>query len=287
MWTQVVGKVRLECMPWINHSWHVPLYMTPVGMTTSTLHLGPRTFEVEFDFVAQELLIKDSEGRRRVVALEPRTVASFYEEFMGHLGDLDLPIRINTLPNEVEDPMPFPEDTVHASYDPEAAIRFSRVLNQSARVFTEFRSRFLGKTSPVHFFWGSFDLAVTRFSGRTAPPHPGGIPGLPDWVTREAYSHEVYSCGFWPGSPASPGAAFYAYAYPVPDALGRARVTPDAAFWSDEMGEFFLPYDAVRAGSDPDQVLMSFLESTYDAAADLADWDRDALEVPEGFPRSS
>lgn len=285
MWTQIVGKVRLETNPWVNHSWHVPLYVTPVGLTTSASHGGARPFDIEFDLVGHELVIRDGEGRRRVMPLESRTVASFFEEFMGHLEELGFPIRIHAVPSEVEDPIPFPQDTVHASYDPDAATRFARVLNESVRVFTDFRSRFLGKTSPVHFFWGSFDLAVTRFSGRTAPPHPGGIPGLPDWVTREAYSHEVYSCGFWPGSPASPAAAFYAYAYPVPEALGEVRVAPDEAFWSEEMGEFFLPYDAVRAAPDPDAALMAFLESTYDAVADLAAWDRDALEVPEGYPR--
>jgi hypothetical protein len=287
MWTQIVGKVRFILTPWTNHSWHAPLYVTPVGMTTSTIYHGTRAFDVEFDLVAHELVIRDDRNSHRTLSLEPRTVASFYEEFMGTLDDMGLPVDIRAFPNEVEDPIPFPEDTVHASYDPDAATRFSRVLNQSVRVFTEFRTRFLGKTSPIHFFWGSFDLAVTRFSGRTAPPHPGGIPGLPDWVTREAYSHEVYSCGFWPGSAASPAAAFYAYAYPVPDGLGRARVAPEAAFWSDEMGEFFLPYEAVRTAEDPDAALTAFLESTYDAVADLAAWDRDALEVPEGYPEGS
>ncbi len=285
MWTQIAGKIRLALTPWTSHSWHVPLYVTPCGLTTSTIHHDDGQFDLEFDFLNHELRIRDGLGRTRVVALRPRTVSSLYTEVLAHLAELGLPVRIYEVPSEVADPIPFSQDDVHASYDPGAAARFAQVLNRSTRVFSEFRANFLGKCSPVHFFWGSFDLAVTRFSGRPAPAHPGGIPGLPDWVTREAYSHEVYSCGFWPGGAASPEAAFYAYAYPTPAKLGEAALTPADAFWSAEMGEFFLPYDAVRSADRPDEVLASFLEATYNAVADLADWDRSALEVPEGYPR--
>ena len=286
MWTQIVGKVRLALTPWTNHSWHVPFYVTPSGLTTSTIYQGTGQFDIEFDFRDHALTVRTGTGDRRRMRLEPRTVASFYHELTRHLDDLGIAVQIHPVPNEVEDPIPFPEDDVHGSYDPDAVTRFAQVLNQSVRVFSGFRAGFLGKCSPVHFFWGSFDLAVTRFSGREAPPHPGGIPGLPDWVTREAYSHEVYSCGFWPGGAASPAAAFYAYAYPVPEGLGDTSVQPAGAFWSAEMGEYFLPYDAVRSATDPDEALTRFLLSTYDAVAVQADWNRKALEVPEGFPRS-
>ena len=286
MWTQIAGKIRLELTPWTNHSWHVPLYVTPTGLTSSTIYHGQRPFDLEFDFVGHEFRIRDGEGQARSVSLVAQSVAEFYQKVMSHLDDLGLPVTVYEIPSEVQDPIPFSEDRIHASYDPVAAARFAQVLNQSARIFSRFRSGFLGKSSPVHFFWGSFDLAVTRFSGRTAPPHPGGIPGLPDWITREAYSHEVYSCGFWPGGAASPAPAYYAYAYPVPEGLGAAAVRPEAAFWSVEMGEFFLPYDAVRLASDPDDLLTSFLDSTYAAATELADWDRENLEVPPGYPHA-
>ena len=284
MWTQIAGKIRLVSTPWTNHSWHVPLYVTPCGLTTSTLYHGDGQFDLEFDFQDHELRIRDGAGRRRTVELRPRSVASFYRELLEHLDALGFCVEIYEVPNELEDPIPFSEDETHASYDADAASRFAQVLNQSVRVLSDFRARFLGKCSPVHFFWGSFDLAVTRFSGRPAPLHPGGVPGLPDWITREAYSHEVYSCGFWPGAAASPAAAFYAYAYPVPERLGEVAVAPPEAYWSTEMGEFLLPYDAVRTAEDPDGVLISFLESTYAAVAELAGWDRAALEVPPGFP---
>ena len=284
LWTQIVGKVRLAASPWINHSWQATLYVTPVGLTTSTIRQGSRAFDMAFDFHRHELVVRTDGGHRRVTALRPMTVAEFHATVVEHLDSLGLDSRFHGAPNELPEPIPFAEDQVHGSYDPAAVTRFSGALNQAARVFTEFRSRFLGKCSPVHFFWGSFDLAVTRFSGRTAPRHPGGIPHLPDWVTREAYSHEVHSCGFWPGSETSPAPAFYAYAYPVPDGLGARPAEPSEAFWSEEMGEYFLPYDAVRTADDPDAALLSFLESTYGHVADLADWDRDALDVPEGFP---
>ena len=214
------------------------------------------------------------------------SVADFHDRFMALLAGMDLEVTIHPSPNEVPDPVPFREDTVHRSYDPDAVSRYGRALNQSARVFTEFRSRYLGKCSPVHLFWGSFDLAVTRFSGRTAPRHPGGFPALPDWITREAYSHEVSSCGFWPGGAESPAAAYYAYAYPVPPGCAERPVRPADAFWSEEMGEWFLPYEAVRGSSDPEATLLEFMQSTYEAAAELGGWDRAALEAPEGFPRT-
>jgi hypothetical protein len=285
MWTQIVGKIRLVSTPWTNHSWHLTLYVTPVGLTTSAIHQGSKGFDIEFDFYNHELIIRTADGQQRKLELKPRTVASFYEELMAQLRELGILVKINELPNEVENPISFSEDTVHKSYNPDAVTRFAQTMNQTARVFTEFRAGYLGKCSPVHFFWGSFDLAVTRFSGRRAPAHPGGIPGLPDWITREAYSHEVYSCGFWPGGPTSPAPTFYAYAYPVPDGLGEALIEPSQSIWSKDMGEFFLPYEAVRSAQDPDKVLMDFLKSTYQAVADLAKWNRDELEVPEGFPK--
>lgn len=285
MWTQVVGKVRLVCTPWTNHSWHVPLYLTARGLTTSPIPHGSRLFQIDFDFLGRQLTIDTSDGGSRTMELAPRSVASFYGELMARLEELDVGVTIYTTPSEVPDPIPFEEDRVHESYDAEYAERFWRVLLQTDRLLKAFRARFLGKNSPVHFFWGSGDLAVTRFSGRRASPHPGGIPGLPDWITREAYSHEVSSAGFWPGGTVSPTPIFYAYAYPTPEGFAEARVEPSAAFWSEEMGEFMLPYDEVRQAPDPDEHLMAFLESTYEAAADLAGWDRASLETPPGFPR--
>ena len=285
MWTQIVGKIRLMSTPWINHSWHLTLYVTPIGLTTSTCYQGNSRFDIEFDFYNHKLNIRKGDGQLRSMDLKPRTVASFYDRLFEHLSDLGIQIKINTLPNEVENPIHFPDDTVHKSYNPEAVTRFAQVLNQTTRIFTEFRAQFRGKSSPVHFFWGSFDLAVTRFSGRRAPTHPGGIPGLPDWITREAYSHEVYSCGFWPGGPASPSPTFYAYAYPVPDGLGDAKIDSPQAIWSKEMGEFFLSYDAVRNADKPDVILSNFLQESYNAVADLAKWHRSELEVADGFPR--
>lgn len=285
MWTQIVGKIRLALTPWTSHSWHVPLYVTPTGLTTSTMYDGTRPLDIEFDFHRHTLVIR-SGSQTRQMELQPQSVAEFYRQVKGHLKGLGHSIEIYEIPSELPDPIPFSEDVVHKSYDRDAVARFIDATNQTTRVFTNFRSRFIGKCSPVHFFWGGFDLAVTRFSGREAPPHPGGIPGLADWVTREAYSHEVYSCGFWPGAPSSPAPAFYAYAVPTPEGLGDASVQPDAAFWSTEMGEFFLPYEAVRNSDNPDQLLLQFLESTYDAVATKGDWDRDKLEAPSGYPRS-
>lgn len=281
MWQQIVGKVRLARTPWINHSWHVTLYPTARGLGTGAIPHGRRTFQLDFDFVEHRLEASTSVGVRRFMDLADRTVADFYRDLMSALEDLDVGTRIAAKPNEVEDAIPFGEDRTHGSYDPEWANRFWRVLSSTARVFTEFRSRFKGKCSPVHHFWGGNDLAVTRFSGRTAPPHPGGFPNLPDWITREAYSHEVSSAGFWPGSDDS-GPIFYSYAYPTPDGFAEAEVRPEAAAWSNELGEFVLPYDAVRRTTEPEAALMDFLESTWEAAAELGGWSRDALEWGEG-----
>lgn len=289
LWTQIVGKVRLALTPWLNHSWHVTLYVTARGLTTSPIAHHANVFEIDFDFIDHLLIIRSSTSAERTIALRPMTVAEFYEHLMSSLTELAYSVKISAAPNEVEDATPFSLDTKHASYDRDHANRFWRVLLQSDRVFKEFRAPFIGKCSPVHFFWGSFDLAVTRFSGRTAPMHPGGVPHLPNAVACEAYSHEVSSAGFWPGSEASPEPCFYSYAYPAPAGFAEARVEPAAAFWHTAMREWMLPYDAVRTAESADATLMQFLESTYAAAADLARWDRAALErrgAPLAFPQA-
>ena len=278
LWTQVVGKVRLVQSPPINHSWHTTLYVTARGLTTSPIPHGGRTFQIDFDFIDHQVIVQASDGSAAHFALEPQSVATFYARLMQALDSLGLHAGIYRFPNEVPEPIRFDQDETHRSYDPEYANRFWRVLVQADRVFKEFRSRFIGKCSPVHFFWGAPDLAVTRFSGRTAPEHPGGIPNLPDRITREAYSHEVSSCGFWPGGGTIPYAAFYSYAYPAPEGFSATTVKPEAAFYSTDFGEFILPYDAVRQSESPDRTLLDFLQSTYEAAADLAGWDRGALE---------
>jgi len=280
LWTQIVGKIRLARTPWTNHSWHVTLYVTSTGLGTSTISHGDRTFQIDFDFVAHRLTVRSNDGRWRDLPLEPQSVATFYRRLMGVMQELDLQVRIHTTPNEIADAIRFDQDETHRSYDPEYANRFWRVLVQSERVFRVFRARFLGKCSPVHFFWGAPDLAVTRFSGRTAPQHPGGIPNLPDWVAREAYSHEVSSCGFWAGGGPIPYPVFYSYAYPEPAGFAARRVGPSAAFYSTELREFLLPYDHVRQSASPDGTLLEFLQTTYEAAADLGGWDRAALEGP-------
>jgi hypothetical protein len=277
-WTQIVGKVRLARTPWINHSWHVTLYVTARGLTTGPVPHGTTSFQIDFDFIDHQLFVRTSNGGCRSGALRPRSVADFYREVMAALRDLGVETAIHARPNELEDAKPFAEDESHAAYDGDAARRCWRVLVQAERVFTAFRSRFLGKCSPVHFFWGAFDLAVTRFSGRLAPPHPGGVPHLPDWVAREAYSHEVCSAGFWPGGGAVAYPAFYSYAYPEPPGYRAAAVRPAAAGYSPDLREFLLPYDAVRTAGSPDDVLLEFLDSTYQVAADLGKWDRPALE---------
>jgi hypothetical protein len=278
MWAQIVGKIRLRESAPINHGWHSTLYVTARGLTTTPIPHGLRAFQIDFDFIDHELTVNVSDGTTARVALEPQTVAMFYRRVMGALRGLDLDVKIHHRPNEVPDPIPFERDEVHRAYDAAAVNRFWRVLVQSDRVFKQFRSGFIGKCSPVHLFWGALDLAVTRFSGRTAPEHPGGIPNLPDRVTREAYSHEVSSCGFWAGGGAVAYPAYYAYAYPEPAGFAGARVRPEQAFYSTDLREFILPYDAVRMSDDPDRTLLQFLESTYVAAADLAGWDRAALE---------
>ncbi|HEU5312364.1 MAG TPA: DUF5996 family protein [Candidatus Udaeobacter sp.] len=278
MWTQIVGKIRLTLSPWTNQSWHVTLYVTARGLTTSPIPHGLCTFEIRFDFIDHELRIVKSDGAVRTLKLGPQSVAEFYQKVMKTLAELDLPVTINTTPNEIQDAIPFERDEIHRSYDREYANRFWRVLVQSDRVLKEFRSRFCGKCSPVHFFWGSFDLAVSRFSGRPAPPHPGGVPHLPDAITREAYSQEVSSLGFWPGNAAAPTPVFYSYAYPEPPGFAQAKIQPDAAFYQAKLREFILPYDAVRAAEKPDAVLLDFAQSAYDAASKLGKWDRAALE---------
>ncbi len=283
-WTQIVGKVRLVQSPWTNHSWHTTLYVTSRGLTTSPIPHGERTFEIAFDFIDHRLEIRSSDGAEKRLALEPRSVADFYHDVLGSLADMGLDVRIHAMPNEIEGALRLDEDREHASYDRDAANRFFRTLVQVDRVFKIFRSRFLGKVSPIHFFWGSFDLAVTRFSGRRAPRHPGGIPNLPDWITREAYSHEVSSCGFWPGGDRAPQPVFYSYAYPTPEGFSKEAIRPASAFYSDEMGEFFLPYDAVRTASDPDALLLDFVQTTYEAGANRGEWNRGELEVPTPWP---
>jgi hypothetical protein len=283
LWTQIVGKIRLSLTPWLNHSWQVPLYVTARGLSTSPIHVHNEILEIEFDFVTHILEARTSQGVKRALSLKAQPVAEFYGQAINLLEGLGIEVEIYDLPNEVPSPIRFSEDRSHAAYDAAAASRFWRALIQVDRVLKLFRSGFLGKVSPVHFFWGSFDLAVTRFSGRRAPLHPGGIPGLPDAVVREAYSHEVSSAGFWPGSDAFPQAAFYSYAYPEPPGFAVRSVTEGARF-DQALGEFILPYDQVRQSTDPDAMLLDFLSSTYGAAADLAGWDREALECALGVP---
>jgi len=277
LWTQVIGKIRLAHAPLVNHWWQVPLYVTARGLTTSAMPRDARTFQIDFDFIDHRLRIAVSDGRRASIPLGPCSVADFYGEVMGRLRALDLETRLWTMPVEIADPIPFEEDRTHAAYDPAMVNRFWRALAQIDQVFTVFRSRFLGKASPVHFFWGSFDHAVTRFSGRRAPPPPSN-PNMPDFVNREAYSHEVSSCGFWPGNGGFGRPAFYSYAYPQPAGFAEAAISPPAAFYAKDFGEFILPYDAVREAPRPGEFLLEFLESTYAAAADLAKWDRTLLE---------
>ena len=282
LWTQIVGKIQLVQTPWLNHSWHVTLRVSARGLSSAAIPYGSRRFEMEFDFIDHLLRIRTSDGASRELALRPRSVADFYQAVMTALGELGISVSINQTPNEVADPIPFSQDRNHSAYDPEFAQRFWRALLQVDRVFRQFRTSFLGKCSPVHFFWGSFDLAVTRFSGRRAPPHPGGVPSLPDSIAREAYSHEVSSAGFWPGGPGFEEAAFYSYAYPEPEGFRSTVIEPAAASFNETLGEFVLPYETVRAAADPTAVLLVFLQSTYEAAARTGKWDRDALECAPG-----
>jgi Family of unknown function (DUF5996) len=282
LWTQVVGKIRLMQTPWLNHSWHVALYVTPRGLTTSPIAHGSRTFEILFDFNAQALVIDVSDGIRRQLPLQPGSVADFYKAVLATLGELGISVRINERPSELEGAIAFSQDSQPRIYDAQYARRFWQALVQVDRVFKHFRTGFVGKSSPVHFFWGSFDLAVTRFSGSRAPLYTGKAPGLSPSVMREAYSHEVSSAGFWPGGPAIDYPAFYSYAYPTPVAFKKFAVRPDGAFFSETLGEFLLPYDRVRKAQDPDAALLAFLDSTYEAAAESARWDRAALECKRG-----
>jgi hypothetical protein len=283
LWTQIVGKIRLTLTPWLNHGWQAPLYLTARGLGTSPIPIGSEIFEIEFDFVGHRLTVRTSRGTERSLPLRPQSVADFFSATIDLLASIGIAVAIKETPNELPNPIRFSRDRVHASYDAAAAHRFWRALVQADRVFKLFRTGFLGKASPVHFFWGSFDLAVTRFSGRRAPIHPGGVPGLPDAVTREAYSHEVSSAGFWPGNDAFPRAAFYSYAYPEPAGFRARPASPGAAF-DTTLGEFILPYDTVAEALEPDALLLDFLSTTYAAAAETGGWDRAALECPLGVP---
>lgn len=278
LWTQIVGKIRLRLSPWVNHSWHVTLYVSACGLTTGLIPCGRGSFEIEFDFIEHRLAVRHSDGRHMGFELEAMSVADFHRRMFAALEALDVHVQIHGRANEVEPAVRFRADTTVRPYDASAANRFWRALVCAHQVFSVFRSEFQGKCSPVHFFWGSFDLAVTRFSGRAAPEHPGGIANLPDWVTREAYSHEVSSAGFWPGGPARPEALFYSYAYPVPAGFAEAAVRPDAATFDKRLGEFVLPYEAVRRAEQPEAALLAFLRSTYLAAAQLGQWPRSELE---------
>lgn len=282
LYLQIVGKYRLARTPWVNHAWHATFYVTPRGLTTSSIPDGDGGIEVEFDFRDNKVIAHCGNGTTASFALGPMTVADFLGQFMGMITDLGGDATIHGSPNELPDPVPFAKDTVERPYDADAVARFHRALVTVNRVFQDFRTGFRGKVSPSHLFWGSFDLAVTRFSGRRAPLHPGGIPNLPDEVTQEAYSHEVSSAGFWPGGGPIDDAAFYSYAYPGPEGFAEAAVKPDAAYWDKDFGEFILPYDAVRTAADPEATLMAFLESTYEAAASLGDWDR-SQDCPRGL----
>jgi hypothetical protein len=283
LWTQIIGKVRLVLTPWVNHSWHVPLYVSAHGLTTSPIPYGNEIFELELDFVEHRLHGRNSIGQSVSFALMPQPVAEFHDRVFDLLHGLGVDVHIKERPNEIVGAIPFHQDRVHSAYDCGAALRFWRALVQIDRVMKLFRSGFIGKVSPVHFFWGSFDLAVTRFSGRKAPPHPGGVPNLPDSITREAYSHEVSSAGFWPGSDSFPQPAFYSYAYPEPRGF-RDRKVASGGRYDERLGEFILPYETVRSAPQPDRLLLEFLQSTYEAAADGAAWDRAALECPLGEP---
>jgi len=279
MWMQIVGKIRLARMPWLNHCWQVTLYPTARGLTTGRMPYGSESLQLDFDFIGHEFTLLTSRGERRSVALVPMSVAAFYRAVMDALRAVQMPVAIYRRPSEVESRLAFDVDEEHRAYDAEYAQRCWRILCSAADVFSRFRSRYYGKASPVHFFWGSFDLAVTRFSGRTAPPHPGGVPNLPDRVTRDAYSHEVSSCGFWPGGAPAPYPLFYSYAYPEPAGFADAAVQPPGARYDPALREFVLPYDAVREADAPEEMLAAFLQTTYAAAAECGNWDRSALEA--------
>ena len=283
LWTQIVGKARLSLTPWLNHSWQVPLYVTPRGLSTGPVPYGHEMFDAEFDFIDHCLRVRTSQGATQTLQMRPRSVADFYAHFLDLLKGVGISVSINEMPNEVPSPIAFSADINHADYDGAAARRFWRALVQVDRVFKKFRSGFLGKASPVHFFWGSFDLAVTRFSGRRAPLHPGGVPGLSNAIVREAYSHEVSSAGFWPGNDAFPRAAFYSYAYPEPELFSKSPVA-QGAYYDEGLREFILDYDRVRSAPEPDALLLEFLATTYAGAAAAGGWDRESLECAMGVP---
>lgn len=278
MWTQIVGKINLAVAPWINHSWHITQHLTPTGLSTLEMPYKDKNFLIDFNFIEHKLKVITSDGESREFDLQGNSVADFYHKIFAVLSDLKIDLEIYSTPVEMENPIPFEKDTENATYDKAQARALHQSLLKTQNVFTHMRCNFIGKCSPVHFFWGSFDLAVSRFSGRTAPTHPGGIPNLADWVAQEAYSHEVASFGFWPGSEALPEAAFYAYLYPAPDGYKTAKVKPQEAYFHDKLGEFILPYSVVQKSNNPEEMLLEFLESTYEVAAKLANWDRDALE---------
>ncbi len=277
LWTQIIGKIRLELSPFINHWWNTTYYVTARGITTSPIPYNGKHFQIDFDFIAHLLKIETTDGSIKNLSLRPCSVSEFYHEIMSAMESLGMPVTIWTTPVEVQDRTPFERDHKHTSYDPEYTQRFWQILAHTSQVFTEFRSRFIGKASPVHFFWGAFDLAVTRFSGRPAPPHPGA-PNCGRFVMVDAYSHELSSCGFWPGGGPVDGPIFYSYAYPEPMGFKNYPIQPQEAYYQHELGEFILPYDAVRTAKSPDEVLLSFLQSTYEAEATNAKWDRHALE---------
>jgi hypothetical protein len=282
MWLQIVGKIRVACTPWTNHQWHVTLRVTSRGLTTRPIPWNGSTFQIDLDLIDHELLITRSDGRRGTLRLGSRSVADFYHALMGELKGMGIVVEIHGVPNEVPDPVPFEQNERNGEYQEEYVNRFWRILSSSACVMEDFRGGFIGKCSPVHLFWGAMDLAVTRFSGSRAPEHPGGVPNLPDWITREAYSHQLSSAGFWPGGEAYPRALFYSYAYPSPAGYPEARVSPTAAGWDRELSEFVLPYEEVRTARSPRDDLMAFLESTYAVAATLGGWDRSAVEWGPG-----
>lgn len=278
LWTQIAGKIRLRNLPWLNHSWHVTLYVSPTGLTTGSIPYKDGLFQLDFDFIHHWLIIQTGKEENEIIKLYPRTVASFYKELMEKLTSAGIETHIHSTPNEIDPAIPFEKDETHQSYDPDQVNDFWKALVKIHTVFTRFRAGFTGKCSPVHFFWGSFDLAVTRFSGRLAPLHPGGAPNVPVRVMQEAYSHELSSCGFWPGNEQVPQAVFYAYCYPSSIAFSQQPVSPAEAYFDEQMGEFILPYEAVRKSADPEQMLLQFMQTTYEAAANAGNWDREALE---------
>jgi hypothetical protein len=281
MWTQIAGKIKLAVMPWVNHSWHLTLHITSEGLSTQPIPFKDRNFQIDFDFIQHQLKIKTGGGDERHFDLHGHSVATFYKKIFEQLRELDIDINIKPEPVEVENPIPFEQDTIHASYDEEQVKAFHKALLLVQSVFTSFRSRFKGKASPIHFFWGSFDLALSFFSGRRAPKHPGGVPGLPDWVAEEAYCREVSSCGFWTGSDALPEPAFYCYLYPEPEGYKTAKIHPAEGYYHATLGEFILPYSVVQQADKPGETLLSFLNSTYENGANLANWDRQILEDSE------